>query len=63
MHLQSTEKNNITPSLFISTCLPNACSPSDFFGEYANDDDCHTKDENQMFDSGDVAFLLVYNSV
>lgn len=43
--------------LRISTCVPDACLPSDLFGDYANDDDCQTKNETKELDNSDIAFL------
>lgn len=48
---------NTAPTLYIATCLPDACLPSDFFGEYAKDDDCQTLNQNKSLDGSDIAFL------
>lgn len=55
--LLEIQDDEATTTLLISTCLPDACSPSDFFGEYAKDDDCQTKNQKQSLDAGDIAFL------
>lgn len=44
-------------TLLISVCVPDACLPSDFFGQNAKDSDCETKNESKALDAGDIAFL------
>lgn len=45
--------------LLLSTCIPDACSPSDFYGALGNDDMCQTKNETRKLTNADIAFLYV----
>lgn len=44
-------------TLLLSLCVPDACSPSDFFGPLGVDGICHTKNEGKDLKAADIAFL------
>lgn len=42
----------------ISVCLPNACYPSDFFGNNNSSDEyCQTKNESRILEAEDIALM------
>lgn len=44
----------------LSACVPDACLPSDFFGDLGVDSICQTKNETTKLDAGDISFMFVY---
>lgn len=45
--------------LLISTCVPDACYPSDFFGPFGHDEFCVTMKDATTLDAGDISCLSV----
>lgn len=43
----------------LSVCLPNACYPSDFFGNSGSDQLCQTRNQSRSLDPEDIVFLSV----
>lgn len=49
-------KISFPPFGLISVCIPDACLPTDLFGNFGVDTMC-TTDEQITFDAGDIAFM------
>lgn len=41
----------------ISICVPDACSPTDIFGDLGYDESCSTIYGNRKLDGSDIAFM------
>lgn len=46
-------------AILIAVCIPDACYPSDVFGQFGLDFACQTKNDRRSFNNGDIAFLYV----
>lgn len=43
--------------LLLAACIPNACKPSELFGELGLDISCQTKNETKQLEATDIACL------
>lgn len=56
-HTNGSVKKNETTStneVYLAICIPDACLPSDLFGQFGQDTWCQTKDSSKKFDKADI---------